>query len=178
MIADLHKEYSKYILAANMTAANLTSDFNNRYSHQEQENVITDFFHLASADFVVCTFTSNLMRLAYKLRTALKPLVTDLYEVVSLDTDFYEDYRRFYHVRHVKIAKHASQITMLKKQVVQQYPPTEKDHLTSYRKNMFTKVRAASDAPRAKYSRAAFRRILHSRSYFPLFEKTQKSANS
>ena len=51
-----------------------------------------DVFKLAFSDFVVCTFSSNVCRLAYELRMALRPFVGHLYEVVSLDMDYFLQY--------------------------------------------------------------------------------------
>ena len=42
--------------------------------------------------FQVCTFSSNVCRLAYELRLALKPFVVDLYDVISVDMDYFYQY--------------------------------------------------------------------------------------
>ena len=44
------------------------------------------------SDFVVCTFSSNVCRLVYELRMALRPFVSGLYEVVSLDVAYFLQY--------------------------------------------------------------------------------------
>ena len=51
-----------------------------------------DVFKLAFSDFVVCTFSSNVCRLAYELRLALRPFVVDLYEVITVDIDYFFEY--------------------------------------------------------------------------------------
>ena len=40
----------------------------------------------------VCTFSSNVCRLAYELRFALRPFVVDLYEVISVDMNYFFQY--------------------------------------------------------------------------------------
>jgi hypothetical protein len=49
------------------------------------QSIAMDIFILSMSDFLVCTFSSNVCRIAYILRLVNKSLVTDLYEVVSLD---------------------------------------------------------------------------------------------
>ena len=39
-----------------------------RYTHQGQDAIVKDIFMLANSDFLVCTFSSNVCRLAYELR--------------------------------------------------------------------------------------------------------------
>lgn len=69
-----------------------SSIFKTRYSPQGQEAIIKDVFLLAQSDFLVCTFSSNVCRLAYELRLALKPFVSNLHEVISLDIDYFYQY--------------------------------------------------------------------------------------
>ena len=53
----------------------------------------------------LCTFSSNVCRVAYSLRTATKPLIGHLYEVVSLDSDWFilQEYQKTYIARHENI---------------------------------------------------------------------------
>lgn len=69
-----------------------SSVLENRYSSQGQDAIIKDIFKLALSDFLVCTFSSNVCRLAYELRMALRPFVSHLYEVISLDMDYFFQY--------------------------------------------------------------------------------------
>ena len=69
-----------------------SSTLENRYSKEGQDAIIKDIFKLAFSDFLVCTFSSNVCRLAYELRMALRPFVSHLYEVVSLDMDYFLQY--------------------------------------------------------------------------------------
>ncbi len=75
-----------------LTNTSDVSVLDKRYSDQGQDAIIKDLFVLAHSDFLVCTFSSNVCRLAYELRLALKPFVSDLYEVVSLDNDYIFQY--------------------------------------------------------------------------------------
>jgi hypothetical protein len=69
-----------------------SSELDNRYSDVGQNAVINDVFELAQADFVVCTFSSNICRLAYELRMASRHLVPELYELVSVDIAYFFQY--------------------------------------------------------------------------------------
>ena len=40
----------------------------NRYSQNGQKSIALDVYYLSMADFIVCTFSSNVCRLAYALR--------------------------------------------------------------------------------------------------------------
>ena len=44
---------------------------------------------MAFSDFVVCTFSSNVCRLVYELRMALRPFISGLYEVITVDMDYF-----------------------------------------------------------------------------------------
>ncbi len=169
VIDELHRDYPGYKLIANQTAARLTADFNNRYSKQEHWNVLNDFFHLVASDFLVCTLTSNLARLVYKMRTAMKPLVTDLYEVVSLDIDHYEDYGGNYVALHdKKTVQDGTMLSMKKGDIIHRPPPTIQNHLTTYKKNHGAVT--YNRAWLARYSRASVMRILETYSEFRSFE--------
>ena len=60
-----------------------------RYSLDGQWSIAKDVIYLSLADFMVCTFSSNICRVAYALRCATKPIHKHLYEVVSLDSDWF-----------------------------------------------------------------------------------------
>lgn len=64
----------------------------NRYTDEGQDAIVKDVFLLAYSDFLVCTFSSNIGRLAYELRYALRPFAVDLYEVVSVDISYFFQY--------------------------------------------------------------------------------------
>ena len=54
-----------------------------------QDAIIKDIFKLAFSDFLVCTFSSNVCRLVYELRMALRPFISNLYEVITVDMDYF-----------------------------------------------------------------------------------------
>ena len=67
-----------------------------------QNALVEDFFQLANAEFLVCTFSSNFGRLVYEYRTATKINNYDLYEVSSLDLNPFGDYIRQYQSNHYR----------------------------------------------------------------------------
>ena len=56
---------------------------------QGQDAIMKDVFKLAFSDFVVCTFSSNVCRLVYELRMAVRPFISGLYEVITVDMDYF-----------------------------------------------------------------------------------------
>ena len=59
-----------------------------------------DVFKLAFSDFVVCTFSSNVCRLVYELRMALRPFISGLYEVITVDMDYFFMYGNDIGIKH------------------------------------------------------------------------------
>ncbi len=55
-----------------MTFVEISSKPDNRYSEQGFKSLLFDLYFLANADYLVCTFSSNICRLAYELLLANK----------------------------------------------------------------------------------------------------------
>lgn len=53
--------------------------------------LLVDLYTLAEADFVVCTFSSNVCRFVYELMQGQNGLVDPHYRIRSLDRHFYAD---------------------------------------------------------------------------------------
>lgn len=91
VLTTLKKEHPRYDWLGDENAAQ-ASVLENRYTDKGQDAIVKDVFKLAFSNFLVCTFSSNVCRLAYELRMALRPFVADLYEVVTLDMDYFFQY--------------------------------------------------------------------------------------
>jgi glycoprotein 6-alpha-L-fucosyltransferase len=89
VVTEVGDKYPNYEIIADTDSATQGGHPIDSHSKNGHLAIAKDTLQLASSDFLVCTFSSNICRLAYCLRTATKPLVTDLYEVVSLDSDYY-----------------------------------------------------------------------------------------
>ncbi len=81
--------YPNYNVLANTSVAATGSTRHGRNSSLGTDGIIRDIFALASADFLACTMSSNVCRLAYELRLATRPIVADLDEVRSLDKSWF-----------------------------------------------------------------------------------------
>ena len=88
VIWDLNKKFPLFDWMGDITKAR-NSMLENRYTKEGQDAIIKDVFKLAFSDFLVCTFSSNVCRLAYELRMAYRPFVSNLYEVITLDMDYF-----------------------------------------------------------------------------------------
>ena len=79
--------FPEYRFIYNDSYVHLTGDKQARYSSQGFEALLFDLYFLAQADYLVCTFSSNICRLAYELRLAKD---SDIYKSHhSLDTPYY-----------------------------------------------------------------------------------------
>ncbi len=85
VIEEIQRWYTRYEIIGDIDVASKANDNSLRHTTDIKEDLIRDLYRLVYADFLVCTLSSNLCSLAYALRLATKPLVTDLYDVVSLD---------------------------------------------------------------------------------------------
>ena len=104
-IAKIQKslENQDILVDGNVTIADNASEIFNRFIPEVHDALVQDFFKLANADFLLCTFSSNLGRLAYEYRSATRPTNSDLYEVFSLDLNPFGDYSRRYTANHDRI---------------------------------------------------------------------------
>lgn len=58
----------KYRVVYNDTFVNFASSRTERYSREGFESLLFDLYFLSRADYLVCTFSSNICRLAYEMR--------------------------------------------------------------------------------------------------------------
>ncbi|XP_027198736.2 alpha-(1,6)-fucosyltransferase 8 isoform X1 [Dermatophagoides pteronyssinus] len=66
-----------------------TASVNRRYSFDSLKNIILDVWMLSETDFIVCTFSSQVCRLAYELMQAKNPGVDRSKDFFSLDDIYY-----------------------------------------------------------------------------------------
>ncbi len=79
IIDEIKMKYPGFQLVYNESAiaqAQKTGDAN-RLSNASVATIVKDLFILANAEFLVCTFSSNVGRLAYELHLGLKPWSQD-----------------------------------------------------------------------------------------------------
>lgn len=55
-----------------------TASMNRRYSYDSLKNIILDIWLLSESDFLVCTFSSQVCRLAYELMQSIEVRHTGL----------------------------------------------------------------------------------------------------
>ena len=79
-ITESKQQLSLFSVIGNLTTAENASDIFSRYHPKIQNALVEDFFQLANAEFLVCTFSSNFGRLVYEYRTATKINNFDLYQ--------------------------------------------------------------------------------------------------
>ena len=73
MIDEAHEIfYPEFELIFNMTSIHLGKFETTRHTLKGQDFIALDILKLARADFLVCTFSSNVCRIAYSLRTATR----------------------------------------------------------------------------------------------------------
>ena len=87
MIDEAHEFfYPEFELIFNMTSIHLGKFETTRHTLKGQDFIALDILKLAQADFLVCTFSSNVCRIAYSLRTATKVHFHDfLQKKISFD---------------------------------------------------------------------------------------------
>lgn len=105
ILTKLNSDFPKFNWKGDVDKAR-NSILQNRYTDEGQDAIIRDIFQLALSDFLVCTFSSNVCRLAYELHMALKPFVSHLYEIVTLDMDHFFQYGHEKH--YLVIGNHAN----------------------------------------------------------------------
>ncbi len=77
VIEDIKSKYPDFKLEYDESVIKMVSQKSQRTTDSAIFSIITDVFKLASADFLVCTFSSNICRLAYELRLGLRPTISD-----------------------------------------------------------------------------------------------------
>lgn len=105
IVTQMEEQLVEFEMIVNKSSVNLGNHDKNRYSLAGQLSIAKDVIYLSLADFMVCTFSSNVCRVAYALRMANRPLIGHLYEVVSLDSDWFilQEYQKFYFAKHDSI---------------------------------------------------------------------------
>ena len=82
----------------NNSATEIAGSFEKRFSKIGLESILFDLHFLSHADYLVCTFSSNICRRAYELMTAKKP---DTYKLArSLDVHYYN----YFEIKNYQIA--------------------------------------------------------------------------
>ncbi|UXI15991.1 PAB-dependent polyA-specific ribonuclease subunit PAN3 [Sarcoptes scabiei] len=66
-----------------------TASMNRRYSYDSLKNIILDIWLLSESDFLVCTFSSQVCRLAYELMQSIEPGTDRSADFSSLDDIYY-----------------------------------------------------------------------------------------
>lgn len=82
----------------NNSATEIAGSFQKRFSKTGLESIIFDLHFLSNADYLVCTFSSNICRLAYELLSAKKPDFSQLAR--SLDVHYYN----YFEIKNYQIA--------------------------------------------------------------------------
>ncbi len=85
VIKEIQRKRPNYKILSNASYASSANWLITRYSDASVEAIISDVHMLARSDFLACTLSSNVCRLAYELRTATRSLVADSTEVQTLD---------------------------------------------------------------------------------------------
>ncbi len=112
------EDYPDITTISNRSVIRTTSYKGNRVLDSAYNDLMLDIYRLVYADFVACTFTSNVCRLAYKLRLAMRPVFRSVYEVVSVDNDFFEDYDKTYVALHKTITKRPKELDFAKGEII------------------------------------------------------------
>ena len=60
-------EYPQFKFLFDDGVSKLAGDYRHRYSESSLQGLIQDIFHLSETDFIVCTFSSQVCRMAYEL---------------------------------------------------------------------------------------------------------------
>ena len=83
----MFKRYPGYRFLYNDSFTYLAGDRQARYSSQGFETLLFDLYFLAQANHLICTFSSNICRLAYELKLAKDADTARFHH--SLDTPYY-----------------------------------------------------------------------------------------
>ena len=72
VIKEVEKSNFNFLWIYDSTSINLGHSEQTRYTPQGIDAIALDILKLSESDFIVCTFSSNVCRIAYSLRTAIK----------------------------------------------------------------------------------------------------------
>ena len=86
VVAECRKKYPEYEFLNNRKASK-TAAVSTRYSSKSLKGIITDIHMLSRTDYLVCTFSSQVCRLAYEIMQHLKPDASNNFK--SLDDIWY-----------------------------------------------------------------------------------------
>jgi len=86
VLAECRKKYPDYEFSGDQKASK-TAAVSTRYSSNSLKGIITDIHMLSRTDFLVCTFSSQVCRVAYEIMQYLKPDASDNFK--SLDDIWY-----------------------------------------------------------------------------------------
>ncbi|RKP17382.1 hypothetical protein ROZALSC1DRAFT_24264 [Rozella allomycis CSF55] len=88
VIQEAKSRYKEYIFYTNDHAASLANHvYGSRYSDSSLHGVFSDVYHLSNTDFLVCTMSSQICRLAYELMQTKHTDKSNSF--VSLDDPYY-----------------------------------------------------------------------------------------
>ena len=86
VLAECRKKYPDYEFLGDQKAAK-SAAVSSRYSSNSLRGIISDINMLSKTDFLVCTFSSQVCRVAYEIMQYLKPDASDNFK--SLDDIWY-----------------------------------------------------------------------------------------
>ncbi|KAG1662109.1 Alpha-(1,6)-fucosyltransferase [Nymphon striatum] len=111
------KQYPKYIFHGNSDIAKLAS-INKRYSDKSLLGVILDIHALSISDYLVCTFSSQVCRIAYEIMQTLHPDASQYFH--SLDDIYYYGGQNAHNqvARYNHIGKNSNEISLQKGDIV------------------------------------------------------------
>merc|ERR1711997_1383799 len=86
VLAECRKKFPDYEFLGDQSVSK-TAAVSTRYSSNSLKGIITDIHMLSRTDFLVCTFSSQVCRVAYEIMQYLKPDASDNFK--SLDDIWY-----------------------------------------------------------------------------------------
>lgn len=90
--------YPDYRFVYNNSATEIAGSFEKRFSKTGLESIMFDLHFLSNADYLVCTFSSNICRLAYELLSSKR---ADYHQLArSLDVHYYN----YFEIKNYQIA--------------------------------------------------------------------------
>ena len=98
VFSELKAKFPNFTFVFNDTFTNTAGDTVNRYSETGLKSFLFDVYFLSRAKYLVCTFTSNVCRLAYELMVKQRPDTDPVAK--SLDMHYYN----YFDVQFVQIA--------------------------------------------------------------------------
>ncbi|XP_060867737.1 alpha-(1,6)-fucosyltransferase [Metopolophium dirhodum] len=86
LFSEAKRKYPEYEIVGDEDISK-TASISKRYSDQSLSGIITDIHFLSLSDYLVCTFSSQVCRVAYEIMNSLHPDASTLY--TSLDDIYY-----------------------------------------------------------------------------------------